>query len=272
MTRVMDYPIQSLRNLSLQEITKQKNIRLYSTDQLWLLPPNLKDPIRGVLLKRGYHNHLEIIKPLLHSNVRSLDLSECNKTEELLHTVLESCGHLRKLNLNCNRDENHIGDRLTELLSLLIKRNGFLCVLSMRNFANVSDYVLRNIPHCLSELDLGGCTGISDKGLCALVERCARLTSLSLNRTLITDLSLTALGLSDCRASLRELNLSTCVNITDEGIQDFLVGIKMNDNTPVLNILIFHKCPKLTETSRLLVEEFFAETKITAKQISWTIH
>lgn len=164
MTRVMDYPIQSLRNLSLQEITKQKNIRLYSTDQLWLLPPNLKDPIRGVLLKRGYHNHLEIIKPLLHSNVRSLDLSECNKTEELLHTVLESCGHLRKLNLNCNRDENHIGDGLTELLTLLMKRNGFLCVLSMRNFANVDDYVLRNIPHCLSELDLGGCTGISDKG------------------------------------------------------------------------------------------------------------
>jgi len=225
MTRVMDYPIQSLRNLSLQEITKQKNIRLYSTDQLWLLPLNLKDPIRGVLLKRGYHNYLEIIKPLLHSNVRNLDLSECNKTEELLHTVLESCGHLRKLNLNCNRDENHIGDGLTGLLTLLMKRNGFLYVLSMRNFANVDDYVLSNIPHCLSELDLGGCTGIS-----------------------------------------------TCVNITDEGIQDFLVGIKMNDNTPVLNILIFHKCPKLTETSRLLVEEFFAETKITAKQISWTIH
>ena len=98
------------------------------------------------------------------------------------------------------------------------------------------------------------------------------MTSLSLNRTPISDRSLTALGLSSCRATLLELNVSSCRNITDQGIEDFLVGMKMNDNIPVLNIFIFHKCPQLTETSRLLVDDFFSENDITAKQLSWTIY
>ena len=68
-----------------------------------------------------------------------------------------------------------------------------------------------------------------------------------------------------------ELNVSSCSNITDQGIEDFLVGMKMNDNIPVLNIL-FHKCPQLTETARLLVDDFFSENDVAAKQISWTIY
>ena len=88
----------------------------------------------------------------------------------------------------------------------------------------------------------------------------------------MSDRSLTALGLSPCRASLMELNVSSCSNITDLGIEDFLVGMKMNDNIPVLNIFIFHKCPQLTETARLLVDDFFSENNLTAKQLSWTIY
>ena len=104
------------------------------------------------------------------------------------------------------------------------------------------------------------------------MQRCDAITSLSLNRTPISDRSLTALGLSSCRTSLKELNVSSCSSITDQGIEDFLVGLRMNDNIPVLNIFIFHKCPQLTETSRLLVDDFFSENHITAKQLSWTIY
>ena len=109
-------------------------------------------------------------------------------------------------------------------------------------------------------------------GISGLLQSCAGMTSLSLNRTPISDRSLTALGLSPCRTSLMELNVSSCKNITDQGIEDFLVGMKMNDNIPVLNIFIFHKCPQLTETSRLLVDDFFSENNLTAKQLSWTIY
>ena len=271
MTTSHQYPIRSLLNLSLHEITKDNNLSSFK-DQFWLLPPNLKDLIRTVLLKRGVilHDGIEIMKPLLHSNMRILDLSECLKTEELLVAVLDNCGYLRKLNLNCNRneDDNQPTDRLSEL----IKRSRFLSVLSMRNCTSADDSVLLNMSGSLTEIDLGGCVGISDKGISVMVQKCCHLTSLSLNRTLITDFSLSTLGLSSCRATLKELNVSSCVNISDEGIQDFLVGIKMNDNIPVLNILIFHKCPKLTETSRILVDDFFSETNIRAKQISWTIY
>jgi len=261
------YPVASLLNLSLYEVTNIKNLTTY-TWQLSFLPPNLKDPIRRVLLKRGAPT--EIIKSLIHPKIRSLDLSECEKTEEMLSRVRETCGHLRKLSVNCTEAEESYG--LSEALSLLLKKNIYLSVMSVRNFSSVDDSVLLNISKFLSELDLGGCSGVSDAGISGLLERCAALTSLSLNRTPISDRSLTALGLSSCRASLKELNVSSCRNISDQGIEDLLVGLKMNDNIPVLNIFIFHKCPQLTETSRLLVDYFFSENHITAKQLSWTIY
>jgi len=263
------YPIPSLLNLSLHQITNNKTITSRK-EQLAFLPPNLKDPIRKVLLKRGATDQIETIKSLLHSNIRSLDLSECQKTKQLFNMIVEFCGHLRRLNLNSNISEDNHG--LSEDLSLLLKKNRYLSSLSMRNFSSADDSALLNLSKCLTELDLGGCTGITDKGISGMLEKCVGITSLSLNRTLITDSSLTALGLSPCQKTLKELNVSSCVHITDQGIEDFLVGIKMRDNQPVLNILIFHKCPGLSETSRLLVDDFFRETNITAKQISWTIY
>ena len=92
------YPVPSLLNLSLYEVTNTKNLTT-RTEQLSFLPPNLKDPLRKVLLKRGAPT--EIIKSLIHSKIRSLDLSECEKTEEMLTRVRETCGHLRKLSVNC---------------------------------------------------------------------------------------------------------------------------------------------------------------------------
>ena len=153
------YPIPSLLNLSLYEVTNIKNLSAH-TEQLSFLPPNLKDPIRKVLLKRGAQT--EIIRSLLHSKIRSLDLSECEKTEEVLTTVRETCGHLRKLSVNCTEGEDSYG--LSEGLSLLLKKNIYLSVLSVRNFTSLDDSVLLNISNFLTELDLGGCSGVTDAG------------------------------------------------------------------------------------------------------------
>ena len=153
------YPVPSLLNLSLYEVTNIKNLTA-RTEQLSFLPPNLKDPIRRVLLKRGAQT--EVIKSLIHSKIRSLDLSECEKTEEMLTTVRETCGHLRKLSVNCSEAEDSYG--LSESLSLLLKKNIYISVMSVRNFSSVDDSVLRNISKFLSELDLGGCSGVSDAG------------------------------------------------------------------------------------------------------------
>jgi len=95
MTTSFQCPIRSLLNLSLQQLTNNNNLVSFK-HQLWLLPPNLKDSIRTVLLKRGValDGGIEMIKPLLHPNMRSLDLNECRKTEELLGAVSEYCAHL----------------------------------------------------------------------------------------------------------------------------------------------------------------------------------
>ena len=153
------YPVPSLLNLSLYEVTNIKNLSA-RTDQLSFLPPNLKDPIRKVLLKRGAQT--VIITSLIHSKIRNLDLSECEKTEEVLTTVRETCRHLRKLSVNCTEGEDSYG--LSEALSLLLKKNIYLSVLSARNFTSVDISVLLNISNFLTELDLGGCSGVTDEG------------------------------------------------------------------------------------------------------------
>ena len=58
-------------------------------------------------MKRGLKG--EQLKYLLHSNVKSLDLSDCQKTTELLATVT-TCRHLRKLHINSVSGDNEDGD------------------------------------------------------------------------------------------------------------------------------------------------------------------
>ena len=76
--------------------------------------------------------------------------------------VRETCGHLRKLSVNCTEAEESYG--LSEALSLLLKKNIYLSVMSVRNVSSVDDSVLLNISKFLTELDLGGCCGVSDAG------------------------------------------------------------------------------------------------------------
>lgn len=58
----------------------------------------------------------------------------------------------------------------------------------------------------------------------------------------------------------QELNISHCLNITDEAIEVLVT------NCPRLTILVFHGCPLLTGYSRELAGQ------VGLKQLTWTIY
>ena len=58
----------------------------------------------------------------------------------------------------------------------------------------------------------------------------------------------------------QELNISHCLNITDEAIEALVT------NCPGLSILVFHNCPLLTSYSRELAG------KLGLKQLTWTVY
>ena len=60
---------------------------------------------------------------------------------------------------------------------------------------------------------------------------------------------------------LQELNISHCLNVTDEGVQSVVT------QCPQLSILVFHGCPLLTSLSRDI-----ASNGRQMKQLTWTIY
>ena len=263
MTDITSSLTPTLLNLSIKKLIESKHVH---TEEFSTLPPSLKDKLRKVLLKRGLTG--EQLSHLLHSNVRDLDLSDCDKTESLLD-VVKTCRNLRKLHMNSQvRDSS---SDLSDQLSSILINNKFISSLFLRNCSSLTDSVLSHLSSHVVELDLGGCHNITDSGVSLLADQCPRLSSLSLSDTMITDQSLYNLSVSDCRATLREFYISRCHHITDDGVEMFLAGLQDNNN-PVLNIFILHKCPQLTSAVQESIATFFAENNVRIKQLSWTIN
>ena len=154
--------IPSLINLSVKRLTDSRRPILF--EKFATLPSNLKDILRRIFLKRGLKG--EQLKYLLHSNVKSLDLSDCQKTTELLATV-NTCRHLRKLHINSVSGDNEDGDGEEQepLLCQVVRDNKHLSSLFLRNLhLSVTDSVLMCVNHNVVELDLGGCDRITDQG------------------------------------------------------------------------------------------------------------
>ena len=61
--------------------------------------------------------------------------------------------------------------------------------------------------------------------------------------------------------SLQELNVSHCLNVTDEGVQSVVT------QCPRLSILVSHSCPLLTNVSRDI-----GSNGQRLKQLTWTIY
>ena len=154
--------IPSLINLSVKRLTDSRRPILF--EKFATLPPNLKDILRRIFLKRGLRG--EQLKYLLHSNVKSLDLSDCQKTTELL-AIVTTCRHLRKLHINSVSGDNEDGDgdEQEPLLCQVVRDNVHLSSLFLRNLhSTVTDSVLMCVHQNVVELDLGGCGRITDQG------------------------------------------------------------------------------------------------------------
>ena len=137
----------------------------------------------------------------------------------------------RKLSLNnsftqhhddkhCDNDDNDAPDNeCSRVLTKILMRNKLLTQLNMRHLDHVVDTTLHCVPRTLTHIDIGGCGHVTDVGVRKIAANCPRLSSISLSKTKITDRSLSYISTSRCRATLREIRLNGCVNITDAGIE-----------------------------------------------------
>ena len=155
--------IPSLYNIVLQNVVSVNNVKNISNDRFSRLPPNIKDSLRRILLKRGITGSQ--LKPLLHPNVKDLDLSDCSKNSGLL-TSIQPLRNLRKLHMNSQKaiTRSSINHLFTDQLCLIVKSNTFLQSLFLRNLPSVTDKLLDCFNENLVELDLGGCDNITDQG------------------------------------------------------------------------------------------------------------
>jgi len=271
------YSIPSLLSLSLESLTKPSS-SLAFTEDFTILPPTLKDPLRKVLLKRGLSGSQ--LSTLLHTKVTDLDLSDSPMTHELL-SALSICENLRKLNLNTSfvylkrkdsdKDETAGAPPDSNQVAELLNKNPRLCTLYMRNLVCMTDSVIPSLPPSITHLDMGGCVALTDTGVEYLVTHCPRLVSLSLARTKISDTGLAMLGRGEAGKTLKEIRLDGCRAITDQGIGDLLAGISRGGSS-VLEILIFHKCPEVTDRSRQALEEFLMDAGRAVRQLTWTVY
>lgn len=76
----------------------------------------------------------------------------------------------------------------------------------------------------------------------------------------VTTSGLMALSRGVCAKMLRELNVSHCLNVTDEGIT------AITTHCPRISILVFHGCPLLTDLARE------ALGGVSLKQVTWTVY
>jgi len=271
------YSIPSLLSLSLESLTKPSSNIVFNED-FTILPPTLKDPLRKVFLKRGLSGSQ--LSSLLHTRVTDLDLSDSPMTDELL-SALNICENLRKLNLNTSyvylkrkdvsKDKTTTAQPASSQVAELLSKNPRLCTLYVRNLVCMTDSVIPSLPPTITHLDLGGCVAVTDTGVEYLVTHCPRLVSLSLAKTKITDIGLAMLGRGEAGKTLKEIRLDGCRAITDKGIGDLLAGISRGGSS-VLEILIFHKCPLVTDRSRQALEEFLMDAGRAVRQLTWTVY
>lgn len=71
---------------------------------LRILPRSLKTKLLTIACKRGTLTSLSI-ESLLHSELRTLNLSECDVTDGMLNAI-QICSQLHKLDLNPGRNQD----------------------------------------------------------------------------------------------------------------------------------------------------------------------
>uniref|UniRef100_A0A8U7MAC8 Protein AMN1 homolog n=1 Tax=Corvus moneduloides TaxID=1196302 RepID=A0A8U7MAC8_CORMO len=202
--------------------------------------------------------------PVLHPAVESLDLRDCDISDNAL-LQLYNCKQLKKINLNSCK-ENRFGITSEGVIALALSCP-YLREASFKRCCDITDSgVLALAFNCqfLQIVNLGSCSGIMDASLQALGEHCKFLHSVDFSSTQVTDDGVVALVSGTCSKNLKEIHMERCVNLTDIAVEAVLTCC------PKIHIFLFHGCPLITDRSRDALEQLIISNKI--KQLTWTVY
>ncbi|CAL1527185.1 unnamed protein product [Lymnaea stagnalis] len=235
-------------------------------DSLWDTPASIKQALLRLMSKRGLITDQNIDK-VLHSRLLSLDLSSSKVTDQCLFK-LSRMKQLFKIDLNSFKVPN---ETITSagIISLSESCPNLQIVYLRRNVNLTDEAVLalsRNCPR-LCELNVGGCLLLTDNSLVALGENSHYLRSLNITLTQVSDSGIHSLCQGCCSKVITEIDISGCGNLTDDSVEMLLMLC------PKIRILLFERCPSITENSRLALNERLISTHgAKMKQVSWTVY
>lgn len=249
--------VSSLQNHCLRAVACQLPDHETSLD---MLPVEIKTKLVNLLSKRGLLTDSNIMK-VLHPSLRELELSECSVSDSGLSSLC-ICKNLRKLDLNATKNsrENITSEGIIKVFSSCHN----LQTVYLRRCVNVTDDAVAALTqHCshLEHLNLCGCINITDASLQLIALNCGFLQSLNISKTKVSDDGITSLATGKCHCSIKEVQVSHCIHITDVSIESLLA------RCPRIRILIFDGCPLVTDRSRQAIEEAGH-----LKQLSWTVY
>jgi len=235
-------------------------------ESLWETPENIKLAVLQLMSKRGLITD-ENIDRVLNRGIKCLDLSNSKVTDESLFK-LTSVRHLLKIDLNSfkgwNRSITSAG------IISLSKTCRYLQVVYLRRNINLTDDAVKALSeNCpmLRELDVGGCTLLTDASLRMLGENSRHLKSLNIIATQATDDGIYKLCIGNCSRTITEIDVSGCKHLTDEAVNLLI------QNCSQLRIILFARCPNITENARIALEEKLNSSNgAKMKQVSWTIY
>jgi hypothetical protein len=171
------------------------------------------------------------------ANLRELVLSNCLWLDhDTLRQLLEHCAALQRLNLSSNV---HLNVNSWAVL----RRSPGIGQLNLARCSQITDDELRIILQGLkdlTDLNLDGCTGISNRGFTDLSRLGSNLVLLNLTKTSVGDGALADIGSNLTR--LVSLNLTRCTNFSAKGLVELVRGIAP------LRVLTVVGCDLATDT------------------------
>lgn len=234
-------------------------------DDVGNLPASIKDKCIYLMAKRGLLTD-ENLHKVLHQQVKTLDLADCDISDNGLQAVCK-CTQLRKIDLNANK-ESRTNITSEGVCSLAVSCR-HLQTVYLRRCVNLTDVAIETLARSCPQLrllNLGGCPNLTDSSLQALGENCKFLKSVNVSNTQVTDSGIIKLVSGPCAATLTEVHINGCRGVTDEAVEAVL------QFCPQINILLFHGCPNITEQSRQALEDLTISRASPMKQVTWTIY
>ncbi|KAI8791967.1 protein AMN1 isoform X1 [Biomphalaria glabrata] len=235
-------------------------------DSLWETPANIKQAVLRLMSKRGLITDDNIDK-VLYSRLMSLDLSISQVSDACLFK-LSNMKQLYKIDLNSFKEANETITS-TGIMRLSESCPNLQIVYLRRNIKLTDEAIVALSKNCprLRELNVGGCMLLTDVSLRALGEYSHHLKSLNITSTQVTDSGVYCLCQGLCAQVLTEIDISGCRSLTDDTVELLIMMC------PMIRILLFARCPNITEKSRVALEEKLEMLEGgKMKQISWTIY